>query len=546
VASAYQKLNAADRPEIWITLRPEAEVAAEVAAVDPDAPLAGKLFAVKDNIDVAGLPTTAAHPGYSYLPAGSATAVTRLQEAGAVVVGKTNLDQFATGLVGTRSPYGAVRAAHNPELVSGGSSSGSAVATALGFVDFALGTDTAGSGRVPAAFNRIIGVKPTLGLVSAAGVVPACRSYDTISVFGADLGGAYAPLQVVCDASARPWPADAPLAAPALPTLAVPNSGGLAALSAVARRCFEEFLARISGLATIAEIDLTGYLECGRILYDGGLVAERYQAFGEFLLSHPDGADPTVRAIVEKAARVSGHQLAEAQARVGELRAEIWANLGGYTALLVPTTLSQPTFAQVASDPIQVNSGLGTYTNAVNLADLCAVAIPAGQADGGNFGVSLVGRAFHDQVLADLAARILGEPTPPALSDALPLVVFGAHMRGLELNWQLEALGARYIGEVRTAAGYRMVDLPGAVPRPGIFVASDGGSIAGEEWLLSPAGLGRFTAGLALPMTLGPVRLDDGRLITGFQCGDPSGPDITDYCDWRSYRNRAGASVGVR
>ncbi|AYG03252.1 allophanate hydrolase [Gryllotalpicola protaetiae] len=553
VVGAYGRIAETDRSEAWIHLRPKADVEREAAAIDArvDAgerlPLAGTVFAVKDNIDVAGLPTTAACAPFAYTPTQSSPAVARLVAAGALVLGKTNLDQFATGLVGTRSPFGAVRGALLPERISGGSSSGSAVVVALGIADFALGTDTAGSGRVPAMFNGIVGVKPTVGLIPTLGVVAACRSYDCVSVFAPTLAAAQLPLRTIigpdsADHRGRVWPLDVPLAAPAAPVIAVPDDAGLAPVSADARAAFTAAVRRLGQAgATITAVDISPLLDAARLLYEGALVAERYEAFGAFLEEHPEAADPSVLSIVRSAREVAGADVIRDQDRVLAYRRVAARLFDGVDALLVPTTTDHPDFAEVAADPIGVNSRLGTYTNFVNLLDLCAVSVPAGEADGGPFGVTVIAPAFHDQPAVDIASHLLGSPGAgdgPALPAGIPLVVFGAHLRGLPLNGQLTALGARFVREVRTAPRYRMHVLPGDPARPAVRLAGDselGVALAGEEWLLSPAALGRLTASLAWPMMLGPVELADGTRATGFGASEALGPDVSEHGGWRAY-----------
>ncbi|GAA3579478.1 allophanate hydrolase [Nonomuraea rosea] len=557
VRRAYARIEECDRPEVWITLRDREEVLADAARVDAraaagaDLPLAGLLVAVKDNIDVAGLPTTAACPAYAYTPGVSAPAVARLVAAGAIVLGKTNLDQFATGLVGTRSPYGVVRAVHDPELVSGGSSSGSAVAVALGIADLALGTDTAGSGRVPAAFQGIAGVKPTLGLVPTGGVVPAARPFDCVTVFAATVSLAQFAAHVLADPPERPWPPDAPLAAPPVPRIALPDRP-LPELSPSWARAFQAAADRLAKAgAELVPIDVTPFLEAATLLYDGAFAAERYAAFGAFIDARPEEIDPSVRAIVTGARDIPAHRLAHDRDRLAGLRALAMERLTGLDALLLPTAPFQPGIAEVAADPIGVNSRLGVYTNFVNLLDLCAVAVPAGEADGGPFGVTLIGRPFADQVVADLA-RLLdpGPPVAPAAPalplvvfgahlSGQPLVVFGAHLSGQPLNHQLTAAGARLARGVRTAPEYRMYALG---DRPGLVRDSAGGfSLEGELWLLPPAALGPFLHGLTAPMALGKVLLDDGSAVTGFVCETyavADAPEISRFGSWLAYLAR--------
>jgi len=565
VRAAYARIAAADRPEVWITLRDEADALAEAAALDARGrsglPLFGRTLGVKDNIDVAGLPTTAACPEFASHPTASAPAVQRLVDAGAIVLGKTNLDQFATGLVGTRSPYGAVRDAHRPEYVSGGSSSGSGAAVALGLVDLALGTDTAGSGRVPAAFGGIVGIKATRGIVPVRGVVPACRTLDCVTIFAPDLAAAEEAIALMAgpdarDPLSRPFPADAPLAAPPAPRVAVPDPSQLGALTPQALDAFLAAAGRLEDAgAILTPVALEPFLEAARLLYDGALVAERHAAVGAFVDAHPDAVEPTVGAIVRAAGAFTATQyLADAE-RVEALRLAAMASLGDADALLLPTTTAQPTIAEVAADPVGANSRLGIYTNFCNLFDLCAVAVPAGHADGGRFGVMVLARPFADRVAVDVAARLTGAPAaaPEAALGpaATPLLVIGAHRRGQPLNGQLTALGARYAETVRTAEQYRMYALDTVPPKPGLVrVEEDGEAVEGELWLLGPAALGRFLAALPGPMTLGPVTLADGRGVVGFGCEAAAvagAPDITRHGSWPAYlaAGAAGYSAGA-
>jgi allophanate hydrolase len=553
VVDAYSRIVEVDRPEIWIALRELDDALADADAIDArleageELLLAGQVFAVKDNIDVLGMPTTAACAPFAYDPAVSATSVSRLLAAGAVVIGKTNLDQFATGLVGTRSPFGAVRNSLLPDRISGGSSSGSAVAVALGIVDFALGTDTAGSGRVPAALNGIVGLKPTLGLVPTEGVVPACRSYDSVSVFARTIAEAQLPLALMTavsptDHRSRPWPARTRLASPPHPVVAIPSPKDLTLLSPDARAAFAAAVEQLETAgASIRTIDLAPFLATAKLLYDGALVAERYEAFGAFVEAHQADADPSVLSIVRRAKSVVGSDVIRDQNRVLEYRLVAENALDGCDALLVPTTTEHPTIAEVGADPLGVNGRLGTFTNFVNLLDMCGVSVPAGEADGGPFGVTVVARAFEDQVAVDIAAMCSTPQSSVSVypSGGVPVVLFGAHMRGLPLNPQIVGLGGRYVRDVATARRYRMHSVPGPIPRPGVSEAAlhgeEGATITGELWLLSVASLGELAASLAQPMTLGPVELEDGTLVTGFGCSLPEGDDITAFGGWHAY-----------
>lgn len=596
VTAAITAIDAVDRPEIWITVRGRDELLTEAAGIDAavaagaSLPLAGLLLAVKNNVDVAGITTTAACPGFGYEPAEDAVAVARLREAGALVLGATNLDQFATGLVGTRSPYGAVRDSRRPDRISGGSSSGSAVAVALGLADIAIGTDTAGSGRVPAGLQGIVGIKPTLNVVSSAGVVPACRSWDTATILARDLDTAELAMGIMAGES-RTWPADVRLAAPSRPRIAYPAS-----LPAVPSAWAAEFGAQIERLRSTGvdaePIELDVFLQAARLLYDGALVAERYAAVGSFIDAAlagdasgstvgggTDGAsvvglDRTVTGIITAAGRVPAHQYVTDTAALAELRHEALRRLEGFDALIVPTTPFHPTMAEVAGDPVGVNSRMGTYTNFCNLFDLCAVAVPAGtvgEADGdgvAQFGLTVVGRTFDDGVVADIARRIEVTPARPALfassaapsrpavkrlpwpvaagAMTVPLVVVGAHRKGQPLVAELEQRGAFWDGPVTLAPRYRMVALDTQPPKPGVIRSDDGAELTAERWLLSEAALGSFLAELPEPMLLGSVLLSDESTAVGFACdavAASKGRDITQFGDWLAALASDGTSA---
>ncbi|MFJ7289711.1 allophanate hydrolase [Curtobacterium sp. NPDC098951] len=558
VHAAFDRIDAVDRPEVWITLRDRADVVAEASAVDPTLPLAGMLFAVKDNIDVAGLPTTAAARSFASAPAADATAVARLRAAGAVVVGKTNLDQFATGLVGTRSPFGAVRNAWDPTRISGGSSSGSATAVALGTVDFALGTDTAGSGRVPAALNHLVGVKPTKGLVPNTGVVPACRSQDCVTVFARslDLARTVAELMAGPDGSdplARPDAALADgslVALPPVPRIAVPLPTQLEGLAPGWAAAFDRVVDRFRALGhEVVEVDIAPLLDAATLLYDGAFVAERYAAVGAHIEANRDrigeDLDPTVAAIVLGGATPTAAALFADQERLDALGARGRTLLDGTTALLTPTTTWHPTLDEVAADPVGANSRMGRYTNFANLLDMASLAVPAGFVDGLPFGVMLTGPAFTDRRLAALAAAFAA-PT-------VDLLVVGAHLRDQPLNGQLVAAGGTFVRAARTAPDYRLYALDTVPPKPGLVrsgagavgeVRSEDGSaapsgIAGEVWRVPAAGFGTFVAALPAPMAIGSVTLDDGSDVTGFTVeahAVAGAEDITHHGGWRAYR----------
>lgn len=534
VRAAYARIEAVDRPEIWIGLRPQSALEEEARALDTRLaageflPLAGRLLAVKGNIDVAGLPTTAGCPSYAYEPAANAPVVARLSAAGALVIGTTNLDQFATGLVGTRSPYGAVRGAHDPDRVSGGSSSGSAVAVALGIADLALGTDTAGSGRVPAAFNGIVGLKPTRGLVPADGVVPACASLDCVTVFARTLPEAEAALSLMCSPAARPVPARVP----GPWRIAVPPAEQLGELDPGWAEAYASTTARLRAAgAVLLPLDLTPFTEAAAMLYEGAFVAERYTAVGAFVDSGPAGLDPTVAGIITASRDLPAHRLFADQDRLARLRAAAEAALGDADALLLPTTPGHPTLAEVAADPLGTNARLGRFTNSTNLFDQCAVAVPSGEVAGLPFGVMLIGPAHTDERLTRIAALL----TPP-----VHLAVAGAHLTGEPLNPQLLTLGARLIRTTTTAPVYRLHALPTEPPKPGLVrTDNQGAAIETEIWELPAEGLGILTATLPHPMVLGRVDLSDGTTAAGFLC-EPyaveGSQDITEYGSWRAYR----------
>ncbi|MFC8237153.1 allophanate hydrolase [Streptomyces sp. NPDC057284] len=537
VRAAHARIEAVDRPEIWIDLRPLPEVEAEARTLDARVaagehlPLAGRLLAVKGNIDVAGLPTTAGCPSYAYKPTDDAPAVARLRAAGALVIGTTNLDQFATGLVGTRSPYGAVRHAHDPSRISGGSSSGSAVAVALGIADLSLGTDTAGSGRIPAAFNGIVGLKPTPGLVPTDGVVPACASLDCVTVFARTLPEAEQALALMTTAA----PQSTPARTPGPWRIAVPATGQLGELDPGWAEAYEAAAVRLHAAgAHLQPVDLAPFLEAAALLYDGAFVAERYTAVGAFIDTAPAAdLDPTVAHIITAARDIPAHRLFADRDRLAVLRDAAMAALSDADALLLPTAPGHPTLAEVAAEPLGANARLGRFTNSTNLFGLCAVAAPAGDVAGHPFGVMLIGPAHTDERLARITALL----TPPTR-----LVVAGAHLTGQPLNPQLLSLGAHLLRTTTTAPVYRLHALRTDPPKPGLERVGEGGAaIEVEVWELPPEGLGRLTAELPSPMALGQVELSDGTTAPGFLC-EPyalrSATDITVYGGWRGYLAR--------
>ena len=535
VARAYARIEALRGNPVFLHQVPKAEALARARAAS--GPLAGLTFAVKDNIDVAGLPTTAACPAYAYTPEKSATAVQKLLDAGAVLVGKTNLDQFAAGLVGTRSPYGAVKNAFHPEYISGGSSSGSAVAVALGLADFALGTDTAGSGRVPAAFNNLVGLKPTRGLVSNAGVVPACKSLDCVSVFASGCHGALRVLEAIQGYDAAdPWSRRAaPVAfrGGAL-RVAVPRQPEFFGDREYAR-LFAEALDRLGGERV--EVDFAPFAAAQALLYDGPWVAERLAPLADFVAAHGADIHPATRAVLESGRRASGVDAFRGLHRLAELKREADAVWEAADVLAVPGAPTIYRIAEVEADPLALNSRLGIYTNFVNLLDYAALTAPAGfRADGLPFGITLIGPAFSDRALAALGARFLGEPEIAAPSGAVRVAVVGAHLSGMALNGQLTGRGATRVREARTGAAYRLYDL--ADGRPGLLRDGHGACIAVEVWEMPAAGFGSFVAQIPPPLGIGTLALEDGEEVKGFLCESyavAGRREITSFGGWRNY-----------
>ncbi|MBG6185093.1 allophanate hydrolase [Arthrobacter sp. CAN_A214] len=549
IKQAYRNIENADRPEVWIYLRPESAVIAEAQQLRETfqrrstPPLFGVLVAIKDNIDVAGLPTTAGCPSYSYVPRSSAPAVQLLLDAGAIVVGKTNLDQFATGLVGTRSPYGAVRNAYEPELVSGGSSSGSAVAVALGLVDAALGTDTAGSGRIPAAFNRIYSIKATVGYVPLAGVVSACASYDCVNVFARTLslaGDITAVMGAPEPGNSRALPATYPLAARPDPVIAVASLDQMPQLQPSWRDAYSTAVARAEALGwTTRTVDIADLIDVGALLYSGALVAERHAAVGAFVEGGSPDLDPTVAEIIVNAGKHSASALASDQAKVREYTTRAEDLLTGVDALLLPTAPFHPSIAVVEADPMATNSQLGVFTTFLNVLDMAAVAFPS--PDEKSFGLSLIGRAFEDEVLLDLTSRFTGQ-APPSMSmyPSYGIGVFGAHMRGEPLNEQLLGLGAAYAGDIRTAPAYRLLALSSddAVTKVALTPSRDGRAVDGELWRLSPAGLGELLEAVKRPQSLGKILTEQGDEVSAFLCDSTvsaTATDISEFGGWRAF-----------
>ncbi len=556
----FARLRALDDPGIFLHLADPDELIAQGRALgrfDPARPLWGVPFAVKDNIDVAGMPTTAACPAWRYMAAGDAFAVARLRAAGAIPLGKTNLDQFATGLVGTRTPYPVPRNALDRAIVPGGSSSGSGVIVGHGIVPFALGTDTAGSGRVPAALNGIVGLKPSLGMVSASGVVPACRTLDTISVFAREVTDAHAVLKVMAGHDpADPWSRDLPAAplrrVPPHLRVGVPDAGSRRFFGdALQAAAFEADLAALRARgAEIVEMDFAPFHAVASLLYEGAWVAERHAVIEALLAADPGAVHPVTRQIIGKAEGLSATDAFRGLYRLAELRRACAPLIASVDMLAVPTIPTFYTVAELAADPVTPNSNLGTYTNFVNLLDLCALAVPTRpRADGRPGSLTLIAAAGQDGRLAAEALALAGRMLPQeagAGEDSLELAVCGAHMSGLPLNQQLTGLGGQFLRAAETAPRYGLYVLAGGPPkRPGLVrQAEGGGSIALEIWALPKAALGQFIGQIPAPLGLGSVELADGSRVTGFLCeaaGLEGARDITALGGWRAYLAEAVA-----
>jgi allophanate hydrolase len=535
---------------VWISRFSEDQLLAQLEAADSAGPLYGVPFAVKDNIDVAGLPTTAACPEYSYVPARHATVVERVVQAGAIVVGKTNLDQFATGLVGTRTPYGVCSSVFDERYISGGSSSGSAVAVAKGQVPFSLGTDTAGSGRIPAAFNELVGLKPTRGVLSTRGVVPACRSLDCVSVFAQNIADAELVYGIAAGFDADDSYSRERTAVNALgdarPRIAVPRAEDLEFFGDA--ESAELFLAAVERAkafgADISRFDLAPFREAALLLYAGPWVAERCITVADLLHRQPDAIHPVVRSIVEGGKSYSADATFRALYRLGELRQRASRVLAGCDALLLPTAPTHYTIEQVLDNPLELNARLGTYTNFVNLLDLSALAVPAGRkASGLPFGVTFMAPAFHDARLMELGRRFTAEPADvlaPA-HDCVWLAVAGAHLSGQPLNHELSSRGARRIKTTKTAPEYRLFALDTVPPKPGLVHApgESAHAIEVEVWELTREAFGAFVAQIPAPMTIGMTKLADGSVIKGFAC-EPyalnGAREISQFGGWRGFR----------
>ncbi|MCY4589149.1 MAG: allophanate hydrolase [Alphaproteobacteria bacterium] len=579
IAEVYRRIATVGDPGIFIHLRPLEECLAEASALpdfDPLAyPLWGIPFALKDNIDLAGTATTAGCPAYAYEPDAVAVAVAVVRAAGALPVGKTNLDQFATGLVGIRSPYPPPRNALDDALVPGGSSSGSAVAVAHGIVSFALGTDTAGSGRVPAAFNNIVGLKPTLGAISGTGVVPACRTVDTVSVFALTMFDAWRVFRTAAghdaaDAFSRSIAVPPLVAPPPSITIGVPNAMTREFFGdTVQAASFDAALERLAALgAQIVELDFSPFLEAASLLYGGAWVAERLGVVETLMRNRPEALHPVTRQVIGSGARHTAVGAFRDAYRLAELRRKAAPLLARVDLLCVPSVPALCTLADLEADPVGPNSRLGTYTNFVNLMDLCAVTVPTGpRMDALPGSVTLIAEAGRDLLAAAVgwrlhaaAAPYLGatrHPVPattPPPAGPLPgetaLAVAGAHMSGLPLNRELTSRDGRYLYSATTGPAYRLFALTGGTtPRPGMLRCSPGAEIELEIWALPSACLGDFLVSVPPPLSIGTIALSDGSTVKGFlveHAGTDGAQDITGYGGWRAYLRDRPQAPGKR
>ena len=546
------------------------EVRAEAERLQTEGPRGRRLWgipvAVKDNIDVAGLPTTAACPAFAYHPTRDSSVVARLRAAGAIIIGKTNLDQFATGLNGTRSPYGVPRNTLRADLVPGGSSSGSACAVASGIVPIALGTDTAGSGRIPAGLQNIVGLKPSVGLFPSAGVVPACRTLDCVSIFGLTVDDAWLVAEVLSGIDADdPFSRDVPIgllgAAPPSFRLGVPREADLDFDGdGVAGTDFQIAVQRAASIgATIIPVDMTPFNAAAKLLYEGPWVAERYLTIKDLLERDAEAILPIIRTVIAGRPLPDASVTFAALYEIREFALQAQKLFKGMDAMMVPTMPRSVTLEEMARDPVGMNSLLGRYTNFVNLLDLCALAVPVSlSADGTAAGVTFIAPCGRDAALASIgrvfhAASALtmgatGEPLPQlaerdaiSAKGSIEIVVVGAHLSGMPLNYQLTERGGAFIRAVQTTEDYRLYALPGGPPfRPGLLQVEKGtgAAIAVEVWALPAAGFGQFVDGIPAPLGIGTLKLSDGATARGFiveALAVKEAVDISHFGGWRAY-----------
>ncbi|MER8401969.1 allophanate hydrolase [Mesorhizobium sp. M1348] len=569
VARTYQRIRDYNDPAVFISLCDERDAVAQAERLTASEnavslPLYGVPVAVKDNIDALGFPTTAACPAFSYIPTQDSAVVQRLRTAGAIIVGKTNLDQFATGLVGVRSPYGIPRNPIRNDLIPGGSSAGSATAVSAGLVPLALGTDTAGSGRIPAMLNNIVGLKPSLGMISTTGVVPACRTLDCVSVFALTVDDAALALGVMAVPDrADPFSRDRRLGAMSpFPTnlrLGVPRNGQLIFFGdSESEAAYVEALRRWTTLgAALVEFDLEPFYETARLLYEGPWLAERYLVTRNLLTSLPNSIHPAVREITAAGANFTAAEAFSASYRLQELRRIAELTFANIDAVVLPTAPTVYSVTQVVANPIELNKRLGTYTNFVNLLDLCGLALPASmRSDGIPFGITLlapggrdanlasIGRVFHADTKLTVGSRGIAQtpltPLPAIGGGEIPIGVVGAHLSGMTLNGELKALNGRLIEATRTAPDYALYALDTSPPKPGMLrvEAGKGAEIELEIWSLSASAFGKFVNAIPPPLSIGTINLADGRVVKGFivESEEVGGAhDISAYGGWRAF-----------
>ncbi|ULJ76218.1 allophanate hydrolase [Rhizobium gallicum] len=580
VEAVFARIIEVSDPGIFIHLAEKDTVLAEAAklgAFDPAKPLFGIPFAVKDNIDVAGMPTTAACPDYAYLPEKDATVVRLLKKAGALVIGKTNLDQFATGLVGVRSPYPIPRNAIDPKLVPGGSSSGSAVATAQGIVSFALGTDTAGSGRIPAGLNNIVGLKPSVGAFSTTGVIPACRTLDCVSVFALTVDDAWKVFSVAAkydetDPYSKSVPAPGLGSAPPVLTIGVPSRADLEFFGdTVMEAAYFDALSMLEELGhNLVEVPFGNFYKVANLLYEGAWVAERYAAIKPFFDDMEQSLCPVTRQIYTAAKSLSAADAFNGFYALQALKKEVAPLIASVDLFCVPTAPTHYTVGDLEAEPLRENARLGTYTNFVNLLDMCGIAVPTGtRSDGLPASVTLLAASGRDGLTATLARdldqasgltlgatgwsqpRLTPSISAPADEDLIDIVVVGAHLSGMPLNHQLIDLGGKFSRTAHTSGAYRLYALPGTVPpKPGMVGVGEGegSEIEVEVWKLSPAAFGRFVAAIPAPLSIGTVMLSDGTSAKGF-LAEPlalkGASDITNHGGWRAYLRKLSPPQGI-
>lgn len=571
----FRRIEEANDPGIFLHLFEFSSILKELDTLGPfdkkKKPLWGIPFAIKDNIDVKDAPTTAACPAFAYEAKEDSFVVDILRKAGAVLIGKTNLDQFATGLVGVRSPYPIPKNAVDPNIVPGGSSSGSAVSVARGIVSFALGTDTAGSGRVPAALNRLVGLKPTLGALSNSGVVPACRTLDTISIFGLTVEDAYKVFQVASafdaeDDYARPISAPSLSASPAHFKVGVPDKATIEFFGDdIQAASFSQALEDIKQLGgEIVEFDFTPFYQVAEMLYEGAWSAERLTVIEELLEKDAEQIHPVTRQVIGSAKELSAADAFRGLYRLQALKRITTPIVESVDIFCVPTIPTYYSCADLEEDPIGPNSRFGTYTNFVNLLDMCGIAVPVCDrsddrpgsvtllaAKGRDAQIAAIGANLHHKNNPELGATGWALPAQPAFSDAaapdeIAVAVVGAHMSGLPLNHELTRLDARFLKAAKTAESYRLFSLPGGPPsRPGLLFDEKGSAIELEVWALPEAKFAAFISGIPRPLGIGTLVLESGELVKGFICefcGVSGAEDVTTYGGWRHYLNSLSSS----